>query len=194
MPFHQLTVPALPIVLPLGLLLMVVSALLLRRSGRLTGARLATAWLAGWYLVAVIGATLLPMPLAWGAGAGPAELYRIDPTPFTDLRVDDFILNILMTVPVAAVLYLVFGVRGRGRVVLVAAALSAAIEVIQGILVLTLHGNRWADVNDVVANTSGAWLGHLLCWGAMGSAAVRRLADRCRLTPETDQATPRVRK
>jgi glycopeptide antibiotics resistance protein len=194
MPFHQLTVPALPILLPLGLLLMVVSAVLLRRRDRLTAARLATAWLAGWYLVAVIGATLLPMPLAWGAGAGPAEEHRIDLTPVTDLRVDDFILNILMTVPVAAVLYLVFGVRGRGRVVLIAAALSAAIEVTQGILVLTLHGNRWADINDVVANTSGAWLGHLLFWGAMGSAAVRRLADRCRLTPETVQATPRVRK
>ena len=194
MPIYQLTVPALPVLVPLGLLLMVVSAVLLRRCGRLTAARLATAWLAGWYLVAVIGATLLPMPLAWGPGAGPPELYRVDLTPFTDMRVDDFILNIVMTVPMAAVLYLVFGVRGRARVVLVAAALSAVIEVTQGILVLTLHGNRWADINDVVANTSGAWLGHLLFWRAMGSPAVRRLADRCRLTPEADQATPRVRK
>jgi glycopeptide antibiotics resistance protein len=194
MPIHQLTVPALPIVVPLGLALMVLSVVVLRRRGRLTAAPVATAWFAGWYLVAVIGATLLPMPLAWGPGAGPAEVYRIDLTPVTDLRVDDFFLNIIMTLPLAAVLYLVFGVRGRGRVVLIAAALSATIEITQGILVLALHGNRWADIHDLIANTSGAWLGHALFWRAMGNAAVRRLAGRCRLVAESDQAAPPVRK
>jgi hypothetical protein len=66
MPFHQLDVPALPILLPLGGVLMVGSWLLLHRRGLLSARRLTTAWLAGWYAVAVIGATLLPLHLAWG--------------------------------------------------------------------------------------------------------------------------------
>jgi glycopeptide antibiotics resistance protein len=175
MPSHQLDVPALPILLPLGSLLMVVSWVLLHRRGLLSARRLATAWLAGWYAVAVIGATLLPLHLAWGPGAGPPELYRIILVPLITMRVDDFLLNIVMTLPLAAVLYLVFGVRERRPVVLVGFLGSLAIEITQAVIDLAWHGNRWADVNDLTSNTLGALLGFLIFRRALRSAHLRRL-------------------
>jgi glycopeptide antibiotics resistance protein len=175
MPFHQLDVPALPILLPLGAVLMVGSWLLLHRRGLLSARRLATAWLAGWYAVAVIGATLLPLHLAWGPGAGPPELYRFIFVPLTTMRVDDFLLNIIMTLPLAAVLYLVLGVREKRRVLLVGVLISLVIEVAQGVIILAWHGNRWADVNDLISNTLGALLGFLIFWRALRSAHGRGL-------------------
>jgi glycopeptide antibiotics resistance protein len=175
MPSHQLDVPALPILLPLGIVLMVLSAVLLHRRGRLSGRRLATVWLAGWYAVAVIGATLLPLHLAWGPGAGPPELYRIILVPLTTMRVDDFLLNIVMTLPLAALLYLVLGLRDQRRVVLTGFLISLVIEITQAVINLAWHGNRWADVNDLISNTLGALLGFLIFWRAMRSAHLRRL-------------------
>jgi glycopeptide antibiotics resistance protein len=186
---NQLDIPALPILLPLGLALMIGSWAALRRCGLATVRRLVTAWLAGWYLVAVLGATLLPLHLAWGAGAGEPELFRIILVPVTTMRVDDFILNIVMTLPLAALLHLVFGIRGRGRVVLTGFLLSAGVEVIQAVLV-TLHGNRWADVNDLLSNTLGAFLGYLAWRRLLRHDAVRRtvrdgalVAHRCPAAP-----------
>lgn len=181
MPPDQLDVPALPILVPLGLLLMAVSAVLLHRREMLTVPRLAIAWTAGWYLVAVIGATLLPLHLAWGDGAGEPDLFRITLVPLATVRVRDFVLNTAMTVPLAALLYAVFGIRRRRRVVLVALLFSAGIELTQAILVLWFDGTRWADVNDVISNTSGALLGHLWFWTAMGTEPFRRVVERCSL-------------
>ena len=183
MPIHQLDVPALPILLPLGGLLMAVSWVLLHRRGRLGARRVVTAWLAGWYAVAVLGATLLPLHLAWGPGAGPPELYRIILVPLTTMRVDDFVLNIVMTLPLATLSYLVAGVRDRRRVVLMGFLASLAIEVTQAVIDLAWHGNRWADVNDLISNTLGALLGFQIFWRAMRSARVRRLVYDWSLVP-----------
>ncbi len=174
MPSHQITVPALPILLPLGAVLMVVSGVLLHRRGLLGVRRLVTAWVAGWYAVAVLGATMLPLPLSWGPGAGPPQLYRIILLPVITMRVDDFLLNVVMTLPLGALLFLLFGVRDEGRVVVTGFLASLTIEITQAVILLAWHGNRWADVNDLLSNTVGAWLGFLLFWRAMGSARVRR--------------------
>src|SRR3954471_23254147 len=115
MPAHHVVVPGPPILLPLGLLLMAVSWAVLRRRGELTGRRVAAAWLAGWYAVAVLGATLLPLHLSWGQGAEP-QYFRINPIPLMHLRPSDFVLNVLMTLPLAAVLAVLFGLRDRVRV------------------------------------------------------------------------------
>ncbi|MEU8610435.1 VanZ family protein [Actinoplanes sp. NPDC048791] len=190
MPFHQLDVPALPILLPLGGVLMIVSWVLLHRRGLLGARRLTTAWIAGWYAVAVIGATLLPLHLAWGPGAGPPELYRIILVPLITMRVDDFLLNIVMTLPLAALLYLVAGLRERRRVVLTGFLVSLAIEITQAVICLAWHGNRWADVNDLTANTLGAWLGFLIFWRAMRSARVRELVRGWSLVRAEPAAPP----
>ncbi|RSM72331.1 VanZ family protein [Actinoplanes sp. ATCC 53533] len=190
MPSHQLDVPALPILLPLGGVLMVVSWLLLHRRGLLSARRLTTAWLAGWYAVAVIGATMLPLHLAWGPGAGPPDLYRIILVPLVTMRVDDFLLNVVMMLPLAALLFLVAGVRERVRVVLVGFLTSLVIEVAQAVIDIAWHGNRWADVNDLTSNTVGAWLGFLIFWRIMRRARVRRAVRGWSLTRAEAEAAP----
>ncbi|GAB2614870.1 hypothetical protein Aab01nite_27020 [Paractinoplanes abujensis] len=178
MPSGQLQVPALPILIPLGTVLMVTAVVVLRRRRALAPGRLVAVWAAGWWAVAVLGATLLPLDIAWGPEAGPPELFRFLLVPFLDMRVDDFILNIIMLLPLAAALRVVAGVRDRGRVVLTGFLISLSIETVQALLLVFLHGNRWADVNDLMANTLGAWLGWLII---QGPAAARRL-DRWALT------------
>jgi glycopeptide antibiotics resistance protein len=193
---HRLDIPALPVLLPLGVLLMVVSVVVLHRRGELTPLRLAVFWLAGWYAVAVIGATMLPMSLAWGPGAAPPDLSRILWVPIIDMRKRDFLLNALMTVPLATLLYLVFGVREWGRVVRTGLVLGAAIELTQLTLLLTLNGQRWADVHDVVSNTFGAAFGYVLLWRLMRYARFRRVVESCasgRILPAGRDATVAAR-
>lgn len=145
--------------IPLGVVLMVVAVLVLRRRGELTWNRIVAWWLSGWYAVAVLGATMLPLRLAWGPEAGGPELYRFLPVPIVTMRPGDFVLNVLMLVPLAAALRAVFGVRDRRRVVWIGFVISLAIETTQLLMLLFLHGTRWADSNDLIANTLGAWLG-----------------------------------
>ena len=193
MPSHQLDVPALPILLPLGVVLMVASWVLLRRRDMLTARRLGTAWFAGWYAVAVIGATLLPLHLAWGDGAGKPELYRIILIPLTTMRVDDFLLNIVMTLPLAALLYVVFSVRAKSRVFLVGFVISAAIEVMQAVQDIAFHGNRWADVNDLISNTLGVLIGYIAFHWAMRFESFRRVVESCSLVGSESRSQKAVR-
>ena len=169
---RSFVVPGPPILLPLGVLLMVVAGLALRRRGRLTPGRLAAAWLAAWYAVAVVGATLLPLHLSWGT---EPQYFRINPIPFVHVRPSDSLLNVVMTLPFAAVLHVVFGVRDRKRVLRLGLLLSAAIETTQAVLILTVHDNRWAEANDIVANVLGVYLGHLAFQRLLRVGAVRRL-------------------
>ncbi len=179
MPFHQVEVPALPVLLPLGLGLMVLSGLLLVRRGLVSWPRLATAFAAGWYAVAVFGATFLPLRLAWGDDPyGRLATFRILLLPVIDMRPLDFVLNTMMLLPLAGLLFLVAGVHRKNRVVLIGFLISLTIETTQGVLDLTVHANRWADVNDLISNTLGAWLGYLWFWRAMGEDWFRRFADR----------------
>ncbi len=169
--------------IPLGIALMIVAALVLRRRGELTRSRFVAVSLAGWYAVAVLGATMLPLRLFWGPGAGEPELYRILLIPFVTMRPDDFVLNVAMTLPLAAALRVVFGLRDRGRVVLTGFLLSLGIETTQLLILVFLHGNRWADTNDLIANTLGAWLGWLALRRLLTVPAVRELLERRQAEP-----------
>jgi glycopeptide antibiotics resistance protein len=94
------------------------------------------------------------------------------------MRPDDFVLNIAMMLPLAALLHVVFGIRDRRRVVRTGFAISVAVETVQLFLILFLHGNRWADTNDLIANTLGAWLGWLAVQRLLRHETIRRLAGR----------------
>ncbi|WP_127503260.1 VanZ family protein [Actinoplanes solisilvae] len=189
MPSGRLEIPALPILIPLGVVLMAVAVVVLRRQGALTAGRLGAAWFAGWYAVAVLGATMLPLLIAWGPRAGDPEYFRILPIPIVTMRPDDFVLNIAMTLPLAAVLLVVAGVRERDRAVLIGFLLSLTIELTQLFLLLFLHSNRWADSNDLIANTLGAWLGWLLLRRLLRVPAVARAADRWTLARHPEPLT-----
>nr|WP_296063805.1 VanZ family protein [uncultured Actinoplanes sp.] len=182
----MVTVPALPILIPLGLVLMVVSWVAIGRRGALTPWRLGAAWVAGWYAVAVVGATFLPLELSWGPAEaelvyphlGGPQTHRIILVPLFTMRPTDFVLNIVMLLPLALLLRLVFGIEDRHRVVRAGILTSLAIETIQAVLVLTVHGNRWADINDLTSNTLGTVAGFLVLRRLLRVPAVQRLIDR----------------
>ncbi|GIF06627.1 VanZ family protein [Actinoplanes siamensis] len=171
---EHFVVPALPVLLPLGGILMLLSWLWLRRRGELTARRLLAAWALCWYAVAVLGATMLPAHLAWGPDAGPAQTYRILLVPTLSMRRRDFVLNTMMTLPLAALLHLNFGIDQRLRVVRIGFLLSLTIEITQLVMIVTVHGNRWADVNDLLSNTIGTIFGYVGWQWLMRSARVRR--------------------
>ena len=172
---EQFEVPALPVLLPLGGVLMLLSYLWLRRRGGLTPRRLIFAWALCWYAVAVLGATMLPAHLSWGPDAGPAETYRILLVPTLSMRRRDFVLNTIMTLPLAALVHLNFGIVSRLRVVRIGFFLSLSIEITQLIMILTVHGNRWADVNDLLSNTIGTIFGFVAWQWLRRSGRVRSL-------------------
>jgi len=179
MPQDQINVPALPVLLPVGFALMLLTWGVLRRRGRLTAWRLGAGWAASWWAVAVLGATMLPLRLAWGSPPPEPGYYHFILVPLIAMRPSDFALNIVMTLPLAALLAVVFGIRDRARVVLIGFVLSLTIETIQAILALTLQGTRWADVNDVISNTSGTFLGFLAFERLLRFDPFRRLIGRC---------------
>jgi len=76
-------------------------------------------------------------------------------------------------------------------VVLTGFLVSLAIEITQAVICLAWHGNRWADVNDLTANTLGAWIGFGIFWRAMRSARVRELVRGWSLV-EAEPAVPPV--
>jgi glycopeptide antibiotics resistance protein len=172
---EQFEVPALPVLLPLGGILMVLSYLRLRRRGQLSARRLLAAWALIWYGLAVLGATMLPMHLSWGPDAGPPETYRILLVPTLSMRRRDFVLNMMMTLPLAALLHVNFGIANRLRVVRIGFLLSLCIEITQFVMILTVHGNRWADVNDLLSNTIGTIFGFVAWQRIMRSERVRGL-------------------
>lgn len=191
MPTHQYDIPALPVLLPLGLALMLAVVLFLRLRGLLTPARVALGWFAGWYAVAVLGATLLPMHLAWGGDYDPDQ-YRFIFIPLLEMRPLDFVLNTIMTLPLAGLLFLLFGIREERRLVRIGFLVSLAIETTQLVMLFTLDGNRWADVNDLTSNTLGTWLGYLAFRRLMRYEHFRRAVGSCSFarTARTGRETP----
>jgi glycopeptide antibiotics resistance protein len=165
-------VPGPPVLLPLGVLLVILSWVVLRRRAQATPIRLAATWLAVWYAVAVVGATLLPLHLSWGTAP---QYFRINPIPFVHVRPRDSALNVVMTLPFAAAVHVVFGIREKMRVLRFGLLLSASIEITQGVLILTVHDNRWAEANDIIANVLGVYLGYLAFDRLLRLDAVRRL-------------------
>jgi glycopeptide antibiotics resistance protein len=193
MPTDQIDVPPLPVMVPLGVVLMIVSWLVLRRRGPLTAWRLGAVWAGCWWAVAVLGATMLPLHLGWGAYTGEPGYDRILPVPLITMRPSDFVLNIVMTLPLAALLRMIFGVRDRSRVVLIGFLLSLTIESTQLVLALTLQGTRWADINDLISNTFGAYLGFLAVQRLLRDDRFRRFADRCTFRRTESRARETVR-
>lgn len=192
MPADQIDVPALPVMVPLGIVLMAVSWAVLRRRGPLTAWNLGATWAGCWWAVAVLGATMLPLHLGWGAFYGEPGYYRILPIPVYDMRPSDFALNIVMTLPLAGLLHVIFGVRDRFRVVLIGFLLSLTIETTQLILDLTLQGTRWADVNDLISNTLGAYLGFLAFRRLSRFPRFRRLVGKCTFRPAESENRARL--
>lgn len=127
---------------------------MVRRRGELSRPRLVTAGASCLYLVAVLAVTLLPLNGPKADTLILVPLITIDPV--------NFLLNIVMTVPLGFLLPLLTRVRGAGQVAWLGLAASTAIEVTQFVTDALLHSGRTSDVNDLIANTLGAVAGYLL--------------------------------
>jgi glycopeptide antibiotics resistance protein len=176
-------IPPVPVLLSLGVVLMGACWWFLRRRGPVTGRQLVTAWAACWYLVAVIGLTIFPFRIRLGGHHHHWSDFVIA-IPIITINPVDFVLNVLMTVPLGVLLPLLTRIDRVRQIAKWALVSSAIVETTQLLSNLLIGGGRTADVNDLLANTTGAVLGFLL---------YRRLArrpglDRFHLAPgRTDE-------
>lgn len=112
------------------------------------------------YVVAVGALTMLPHRLPGGGSAPLRSLLNVVPLRGADQPT--FALNIVMTVPLGLLLPLLVRVRGVAAVALVGLVVSSGIELTQGVGDLLVGLGRTVDVNDVIANTTGAVVGLLV--------------------------------
>ncbi|QEO14179.1 VanZ family protein [Agromyces intestinalis] len=116
-----------------------------------------------WALVAVAAvAVLAPIPLDAGNGGVVWHLLRVlrraGLPGFVTYDVLEFIANVVLFVPVGALLALELPARRWGLAVAVAAAASVAIEAVQAIVLVA----RVSSIADVAANVVGALIGALI--------------------------------
>jgi glycopeptide antibiotics resistance protein len=117
----------------------------------------AVSWL---YAAAVAVVTVVPAGVHRRHG-GPWSAV-VQAVPFHVPPVS-FALNVLMFLPLGLLVPLLWPRAGRvGVIAAVSLAASAAIELTQLALWLTLGNYRTVDVNDLIANTAGGVLGLLV--------------------------------
>ncbi|MEV4639656.1 VanZ family protein [Actinoplanes sp. NPDC049548] len=126
------------------------------------------------YAVSVVAITVFPIE------ARPPEARWDVPwwivVHWVPFRVEawSFVLNVVMFVPLGFLLPLLW--RGAGsvrRTAAVSFTASAAIELVQLALWLTLGNFRTVDVNDLIANTAGGLAGLVLLRAVVPGAAER---------------------
>lgn len=96
-------------------------------------------------------------------------LHRRDLLMFLGYPQLEFLANVAMFVPLGLLVGILFGRRLWGLAVLLGFGVSAAIELFQFVVL----PDRFATVDDVIANTLGALVGALIA-----GAVLRRLRDR----------------
>jgi glycopeptide antibiotics resistance protein len=117
----------------------------------------------GLYLAAVVVATMFPIPLS---GDGPSAIGRINLIPFrglfdsANISSEQAVPNILLGVPFGFLLFFVVQRLSPRNVLLAGFAFFASIEALQVVLgVLVPAAPRTGDINDLMLNTFGVWLG-----------------------------------
>lgn len=160
MPDLQTEIPAVPVLVPLALVLLLLAWLTMRD-------RLLPAVAGALYLTGVVAVTLLPLQTATGLYANQIPWYeKASLLPIVTIDPVTFVLNIVMTVPFGLLLPMLWGIDSVKRVALLSLALSATVEIVQFATNVLVSSGRTPDVNDLIANTLGGVLG-LLAWRAI---------------------------
>jgi glycopeptide antibiotics resistance protein len=177
-----------PVLLPLLVGVVVVWLLVLGHRRALTPGRTLTVLVATTYAAAVLALTFFPWRVPFPDARGDVLLGTPDGThevalrsllnvvPIVTIDAPSFLLNVVMTLPLGALLPLLVRVRSVPAVALVGLGVSTAIEVGQGVGDVLLGMQRTVDVNDLIANVSGTVLGLLIfraVAGVAGSSLVR---------------------
>ena len=144
------------------------------------------------YAVGVVAITIFPIrphPASYWADEPFAEIFHWIPG---DVDGPSFTLNVIMFVPFGILLPLLWpATDAYRRIALYATAASAAIELVQLVLGVTVGSRRTVDVNDLIANAAGALAGLLILRLAVPSA-VHRARALARLPRSADPARPCV--
>ncbi len=146
-------VPAAPVLLAVGLLLLAVG--LSRRSHT----RRDIGWVVAGslYAMAVLYVTLFPMTLMLGDTGNEADWWsQVAPIPLVTLSPPTFVANIVLFLPLGALLALAPRPLGLRTAATVGLACSGSIEVTQFALNVAASTGRSSDVNDLIANVLGA--------------------------------------
>jgi len=159
MPTTDQEIPALPVVVPLALVALAVLWWRLHRRGALTVLRAVVGVALCAYGAGIVAHTVLPIHLD-RSGSGTPWWRFLNLIPLAGTEWADMLQNVLVFVPLGALLPLVAAVRSSGRALLGGFLVSLTMEALQFGNAVTGHGGHIADVNDLLANTLGALVGY----------------------------------
>lgn len=115
------------------------------------------------YFLAVAKFTLFPFPL-FSSMSGPNLMKNINLIPFKNgFGIQDF-YNIIMTIPFGFGMPFLWKVTSLKKTMIAALLSGTTIEIMQFLLALVSEGFtfRTIDINDVICNFVGTWVGFIL--------------------------------
>ena len=151
-------VPVLPVVVPLGAVVLALLLWALRRSGRWSAPRVAVAVALSVYAAGVVANTVFPVFLDRVRADVPWSEYLVL-SPTAEYEAADAVVNVLVFVPLGVLVALVLARPSWLRAMAVVTAASLAIEVTQYVTAHLLGGGHIADVHDLMFNVVGGALG-----------------------------------
>jgi glycopeptide antibiotics resistance protein len=167
-------VPVLPVVVPLGLLVVAVLLWRLHRRAALTFPRVVVGAAVAVYVAGVVANSLFPVFI--GKSGVEPWWSSLNLVPLVNTDLDDMLENVAVFVPLGVLLPLVARTTSLPRVLLRGFLVSLAIEVLQLVNSVAANGGHASDVNDLLANTLGAAVGFGLFRAALLLPVLRRLA------------------
>lgn len=184
---HQ-EVPPL-IVVPLAVAALAVLAWMLHRRAALTVPRFVASAAACVYGAGIVANTLLPIYLG-EPGPRPPWSAFLNRVPLADTEPIDMLRNVLVFLPLGALLPILARVDSALRVLIYGFALSLTMELLQLVNAVTGHGGHIADVNDLLANALGAVLGYGIFRLALLLPPAAQLAAAMTWPASTDESAP----
>jgi glycopeptide antibiotics resistance protein len=135
-----------------------------RQPGRVNLAQYLVLSSFGIYLLCVIHLVFFPIEVNIGQYSNQTPWYKtINFIPILTIDIMTFLLNVLMLIPFG--MYIPFLHKSKisvKRVIKLGFMLSLSFELVQLLIRVTLGSGRSTDINDLLANTSGAVIGFLI--------------------------------
>lgn len=174
-------VPMLPIVIPFGVVIFLLSIWALRSRGGVTLPRASVAAILGIYAGGVLANTVFPIFLRVGTGfydgPRPLALYLV---PFADYGIEDALINVAVFVPLGGLVPLLIARPTWWKAVMIVAGASLAIELAQMATARLALGGHLADINDWMTNILGGIIGYGLFVLLTRSKRVARFVEQFR--------------
>lgn len=176
-PFGEVSAP--PIVIPLALVLFAVLLFRLRARRMFSIPRAAVAAALSAYAAGIVGNTVFPIFVSPPPGQEP-WMPALALIPFFDYEVEDAGINLLVFVPMGALISLLLARPSWWRVLSITAGVSLSIELAQLATQRMFGGGHVADINDFIFNVVGGVLGYALFILLLRIPPIARVVDRFR--------------